>query len=134
MRRPLRPLVLDGGYVPGSPFGNREFVSFTYDGTDLIPGGFTIGGFGVSVSGTLPAAPGFASVDIFDRIWEFTSDTDGNWQVCSGGCNVNVYPQLDVGTGGTFSSATPEPATALLAGIGALGAFGVRLVKRRRAA
>ena len=30
--------------------------------------------------------------------------------------------------------ATPEPATALMAGIGALGAFGVRLVKRRRGA
>ena len=34
------------------------------------------------------------------------------------------------GTGGPV--ATPEPATALLAGIGALGAFGARLVKRRR--
>ena len=45
-----------------------------------------------------------------------------------------VIPDPDPVTPGGGPVATPEPATALLAGIGAISAFGVRLVKRRREA
>lgn len=62
-------------------------------------------------------------------------DDDGNSGGNNGGGSDNGGGDGNSGGGGgpmPGPVATPEPATALLAGIGGLSAFGIRLVKRRR--
>ena len=119
-------LTLDSSYVLGNPIG-PDFLSFVYDGSNLIPGGFTISDLdaGVSVSGSLPSTlPGAPSSDIVieNANWEFLVNTDGSWSV------VDVLSEADYGTNGSFSDPAPEPSSAILIGCGLVG---LRLVRRR---
>ena len=116
-------LVLNSSYVLGTEFDNSDFVSFTYNATNL-QSTFTIlpSDPDLSVDGTIPATPpGFADVDIAldGGSLEFQSfSADGSWYV------ADIVPE-DYGTNGVWSSASqaaaPEPATIGLVG----GAFAI---------
>ena len=124
-------LVLAGSYTLGTPITSSNFVSFTYNGTNLTgPFTYTPGTPNFMVSGSLTNIPGanalyvLANNDIF-----FTSGLNGNWSV----------GQTDLGTAGTWSMAggsvspTPGPPTVILLVIGlmALTAFGSWQRRRR---
>ena len=118
-------------YVLGSPITSSNFVSFHYDGSDLVPGGFTITdtpyGVGGSINAPLPAAESFYAYGTTNT---FRSDTDGSWNLGPTGNYV-----ADYGTAGTYSAtapttAVPEPISLSLL---AAGLAGTALVRRRRA-
>ena len=72
-------LELTGGYVQGSAITVSNFVSFTYNGTDLF-GPFTIlaGAPGLHASGSIPSVlPAVATVSISDADFYFDSSVDG---------------------------------------------------------
>jgi len=118
-------LTLDSSYVLGNSIA-PDFLSFFYEGSNMIPGGFTIGNLdsGLFVTGSLPSTlPGPASSDITieNLNWIFSANTDGSWSVAPGG-----LLSADFGTNGVFS--TPEPSTAVLIGFGLAG---VGVLRRR---
>jgi hypothetical protein len=130
-------LVLTG-YVPGpdNEFLPVNFVSFTYGGSNLVPG-FTFDDFSElgQLIGTFSTLPGanFMTI-VFDipgvTVDSFTTNTDGTWSVGS---------PADHGTEGSWSltapSTVPEPATWAMMGIGFAGlAFAGYRARKRTAA
>jgi hypothetical protein len=125
-------LVLAGGYTLGTPITSSNFVSFTYNGTNLTgPFTFTPSSPNFSVSGSMTNIPGanaFYVVGSSNAVY-FDSVLSGNW-------NVGLSDQ---GTAGTWSmsgggvSATPAPPTIILLAIGlmSLTAFGVWQRRRK---
>ncbi len=111
------------GYTPGSTLTltTGNFVSFVYDGTNLLsPYTVTTPD---AVSGLLgPTFPGAYSVSISGAGLIFSSDTSGNWSISSGA------GEQDFGTNGSYSatSATPEPGTAALLGLSVLSLLFLR--------
>jgi PEP-CTERM motif len=130
-------LVLTDSYVLGMDF-TPDFVSFTYDGSNLFPK-FTIDTSDILfMSGALPTAlPGPPSE--FIQMYTKTPfgpgpangvqiHTDGSWF---------IGPVMDTGTGATFAlPPIPEPSTwAMMAlGFAGLGIAGHRAARRAAAA
>jgi len=122
-------LTLLSSYVLGTSITTSNFVSFHYDGTNLISA-FTINLADVGfLSGSLPATlPGPATLSVIDTtFFGFDSGITGQWNV--GGD--------DFGTLGVYSLAgattgAPEPGTlgVMGAGLGLLG-FAARRKLRR---
>jgi hypothetical protein len=123
-------LVLSATYTPGSPITTSNFVSFTYDGTNLL-GPFTITNSSpdLSVSGSIPSVlPSAATVSIDavvnETFLEFNTNTDGAWSVTN--------PPTDMGTLSSWSAVStsaPEPGTSGLLGLGLIAAL---VLGRRR--
>lgn len=118
-------LVLSG-YTLGDSITSSEFVSFTYDGTNLFPS-YTFGSADLaSISGSLPASlPGTAdlSVTCFEAagcpgaraLLTFSSTTSGTWSLSSSGGGA------DQGIDGAWSlTSAPEPADGFLLATGLL--------------
>ncbi|MBY0502828.1 MAG: PEP-CTERM sorting domain-containing protein [Bryobacteraceae bacterium] len=136
-------LVLQG-YTPGNTLDFTNFVSFTYDGSNLLGSYVIVPSMVTLFVGNIPAnLPGPGSLVINTNVLNLTPTSksllvlpvtvptnpyfvafpDGSWETGTGGAPA------DQGTGGSFSlTATPEPSSVLLLGAG-LAALGLR---RRR--
>jgi hypothetical protein len=116
-------LTLTSDYILGTALDVNHFVSFAYDGTDLLSP-FTITAAETpSISGSLPAIlPGSAiGLGLQSSTNQFKLNA-GFW--CVGASCLN-----DSGTQGTFTAAaTPEPASM---GLFALGVAAVATLRRR---
>jgi hypothetical protein len=116
-------LVLSADYTLGSEINSSNFVSFTYDGTNLLAG-FTIlddsPGLFIADYSKLPVGLGPADFYVQANLGEegfytdFQSMDNGEW----GAGVVNMSVPSDMGTNGTFSSssAASEPASIFLLG------------------
>ena len=105
------------------------------------PTGKPIGGGSVSVPDggwwVIGLGPGQNTIPERHRVQPRSGFVNGDPGSGGGPSAAGGDPGTDPGSGGNPGSgggpvATPEPATALLAGLGGLGAFGWRLVRRRR--
>ena len=122
-------LVLVGSYTLGTPITTSNFVSFTYNGTNLTgPFTYTTSTPGLSVTGSMTTIPGRNQFLISNNAGVFfTSGTNGGWSV----------GLTDLGTAGTWSlpggvSATPAPTTGILLVIGLMSLAAFRLWQRQR--
>jgi hypothetical protein len=138
-------LVLSN-YTLGTPITSSNFVSFTYNGTNLT-GPFTItsGSPGLFVSGSINTIPGPNNFSVSVGINtiaaqnrstvshavasnSFFSNTNGNW-------SVGVIP-FDFGTNGVWGAAiavTPAPPTSVLLVLGLLAVAAFSWRQRRTA-
>lgn len=122
-------------YVQGFALTNANFVSFQYDGSNLLPA-YTVTGASlsplnfISLTGTLwDGGPENFSL-AFGPTGYFNMQADRNWQTCVtavGNCSPADYG--DRGNLSLGNSTVPEPATYVLmaAGLGVLG-----IASRRR--
>ena len=109
-------------YFQSTPINPTEFVSFTYDGSNLLLAYSILATDSPSVTGNIPVAlPGAADFHVSTSRHFFDLSTSGIW-------NTGSPSPGDNGNLGSFSpnapSSVPEPATMLLMGA-ALAAAGV---------
>ena len=119
------------GFTPGLAFNLdlSDFVSFSYAGTNLR-GPFVItASDDPTVFGSLgPAFPNpyLVHVEIPSTPSGFDSELDGSWAVADQGID-------DQGASSSWDVATPEPATAAIAGFGVLALAMISRYARRLA-
>lgn len=121
-------LVLQN-YKLGDQIGDTNFVSFTYNGTNLF-GPYTVTAadqpalFG-SIDPNLPSAE---TIFVSDDAVQFISSTDGTW--CTGmafGCVFSAdYGPTHLWSEASAASAVPEPVTFSLLGGSLLGLVALR--------
>jgi hypothetical protein len=121
-------LVLQN-YTLGQQIGDLNFVSFTYNGTNLF-NAITIAAadkpilFG-SIDPTLPKAETF---DVSNNVVEFISSTDGSW--CIGqsfSCTLSAdFGPTHIWSAVADGTSVPEPMTLSLLGGGLLGLAALR--------
>jgi MYXO-CTERM domain-containing protein len=92
-----------GNYTLGQPITTSNFISLTYNGTNL-QGAFTIptGAPNLSVSGSITTVPGTNNVTVVSSLFNsvvFNSSTTGSWFVGLG----------DAGTTSVWTAASPTP-------------------------
>ena len=129
--QPVSALLTLRNYNPGDTIFFNNFVSFRYNGSTILPEGFTITNadafrLGGSIGETLPGSYGVA---IDGSEFYFRSSTTGRWDLGSFGTSA------DFGGNGIYSgvvAAIPEPTTwgAMILGFGAIA---VRLRRRQKA-
>ena len=113
-------LVLNN-YSLGTAIDSSNFVSFTYDGTDLLPAFTIMSGQEVLISGSISEPlPGAETFLLFGSDQYFSSSSSGFWCVGNGcladfGLN-HVWSAVDA-----TSNTVPEPMTFALLGGGLLG-------------
>jgi hypothetical protein len=110
-------LVLSN-YTLGQPITTSNFVSLTYNGTNLISA-FTIpaNAPSLNVSGSITTLPGQNTVSINSSLFSsitFSSNTNGQWFV-----GLSDFGTVSVWTG-TNITTTPAPSTIVLLAIGLL--------------
>jgi hypothetical protein len=134
-------LTLTGTYVLGTALDAAHFLSFHYNGTNLLPAfDINAGDAGLVVWGGLPATlPGPANIKIYNTTHEFETGTftgggTGSFCVAIGGgfgIGSSCLP-ADFGiTGSTYSvaattAAVPEPASLALLASGMMAFVAVR--------
>lgn len=115
-------------YVQGNSIQSSNFVSFTYDGSNLLPGGFTITSDTLNdINGSIPLSlPDEANFYIEGNGFYFASYVGEGWN--TGTSFVPTLVNLDFGNSHTWSGATAvtEPASLALVGLGLLGLAGAR--------
>lgn len=107
-------LVLTSDYAIASPINLADFVSFTYDGSNLLSP-FTITAAEVtSISGSMPAdLPSTANFQIASSAHNFSSLTDGTWV-------VDFTEDQGMTHVWSAGAAAPEPGTWMMFGSGLL--------------
>ena len=116
-------LVLQN-YTPGTALSNANFVSFHYNGTNLLAPFDVLPANLEFLQGIIPSSlPSTARVFVFGVPTLFQTFTNGNWEVGSSILD-------DFGNGGVWAAGVPEPSTVLLLGSG-LALFGLRRWRAR---
>ncbi len=120
-------LVMANSYQQGQDINPGNFVSFTFDGSVNIPGGFTFTEL-ADWSGSIPQnLPGPAGLSLYgsdeNYFYGFVSNINGNWDIFRNSTN------FDTGNSGLWNggstSAVPEPSAILLVA-GGLAVLGFR--------
>ncbi len=124
-------LVLAGGYALGTPITSSNFVSFTYNGSNLTaPFTYTPSTVNFAVNGSMTNIPGgnaFFTAGGSNSL-DFITNTNGTWFV----------GLSDEGTAGTWSTATssvsptPAPSTGILLILGLMCLMAFAVWQRRR--
>ena len=116
-------------YTPGNPIQDSNFGSFTYDGSNKIPG-FTVDASNfINITGNIPVnlpAPATVHITFTTGPGDFLSRSSGFWATQSS----------DFGYTSSYSSAVPEPSTwaLMLLGFAGLGVAAHRRARVTRAA
>lgn len=111
-------LKLVDTYNPRTDFVTGDFVSFNFS-SNLSPS-LNIFPVGVIFYGQLPASlPGgaFLGFSGADALTAFNTLLNGNWNIGSAG-GIGPLTPASTGTGGVWSTATPEPASLTMLGLG----------------
>ena len=114
-------LVLASDYVRGTTITLPEFVSFTYDGSNLLAPFIITPSEVTSISGSMPTdLPATANFQIASAAHNFDSLSDGTWV-------VDFHEdQGPAHIWNVASSAVPEPGAFSMLGIGLALALAVR--------
>lgn len=115
-------------YTLGQQIGDGNFVSFTYDGTDLAQPYVVLAADKPALFGSIdPTLPSAQFINVSDSAVQFSSDTSGYW--CTGpafSCSFDNGPTHLWSAAAAASTPVPEPITLTLLGGSLLGLAALR--------